>query len=99
MYVWIIGVRTLYTEEGVSYIVPARPLRPSVMRGLKYIKSEALLVTSHIKCLNYHKVYLITDRCSAECLLTFWWSSESLWSSPSSQSSVSLVGRLEGDLF
>ena len=60
---------------------------------------RALLVTPHIKCLYYHKVYLITDHCSAECLLTFWWSSESSWSSPSSQSSESLVGRLEGDLF
>ena len=40
---WIIcvrvtGVRTLYTEEGVAYIEFARPLRPSVMQGLKYIK-------------------------------------------------------------
>ena len=40
---WIIsvgvtGVRTLYTEEGVAYIEFARPLRPLVMQGLKYIK-------------------------------------------------------------
>ena len=39
MYVWITRVRTTYTEEGVAYIVSARPLRPSVMRGLKYIKA------------------------------------------------------------
>ena len=35
----VIGVRTLYTEEGVAYIESARPLRPSVMQGLKYIKA------------------------------------------------------------
>ena len=40
MCVWITGVRTLYTEEGVAYIVSARPLRPSVMQGFKYIKSR-----------------------------------------------------------
>ena len=39
MRVWITGMRTLYTEVGAAYIVSARPLRPSVMRGLKYIKS------------------------------------------------------------
>ena len=39
MRVWITGVRTLYTEEGVAYIEFARPLRPSVMQGLKYIKT------------------------------------------------------------
>ena len=33
------GVRTLVTEEGVAYIEFARPLRPSVMQGLKYIKT------------------------------------------------------------
>ena len=38
MSVWITGVRTLYAEEGVAYIVSARPLRPSVMQGLRYIK-------------------------------------------------------------
>ena len=38
MCVWITGVRTLYTEEGVAYIEFARPLRPSVMQGLRYIK-------------------------------------------------------------
>ena len=41
---WIIcvcvtGVRTLDTEEGVAYIEFARPLQPSVMQGLKYIKT------------------------------------------------------------
>ena len=41
---WIIcvrvtGVRTLYTKEGVAYIEFARPLRPLVMQGLKYIKT------------------------------------------------------------
>ena len=54
MWVWITGVRTLYTEEGVAYIVYARPLRPSVMQGLKYIKSGALLVTLVIKRHNDH---------------------------------------------
>ena len=39
-YVWITRVPTPYTEEGVAYIVSARPLRPSVMQGLKYIKSR-----------------------------------------------------------
>ena len=38
MRVWFTGVRTLYTEEGVAYIECARPLRPSVMQGFKYIK-------------------------------------------------------------
>ena len=38
MCVRITGVQTLYTEEGVAYIECARPLRPSVMQGLKYIK-------------------------------------------------------------
>ena len=32
------GVRTLVPEEGVAYIEFARPLQPSVMQGLKYIK-------------------------------------------------------------
>ena len=36
-------MRTLYTEEGVAYIESARPLRPSVMQGLRYI--EVGLVT------------------------------------------------------
>ena len=40
MCVWITGVRTLDTEEGVAYIVYARSLRPLVMQGLKYIKSR-----------------------------------------------------------
>ena len=40
MCVWITRMRTLYTEEGVAYIVSARPLRPSVMQGLKYIKAR-----------------------------------------------------------
>ena len=39
MCVWSRGVRTLYTEEGVAYIEFARPLQPSVMLGLKYIKT------------------------------------------------------------
>ena len=38
MRVWFTGVRTLYTEEGVAYIEFARPLRPSVMQGLRCIK-------------------------------------------------------------
>ena len=38
MRVWFIGVRTLYTEEGVAYIEFDGPLRPSVMQGFKYIK-------------------------------------------------------------
>ena len=42
---WIIcvcvlqGVRTLVTEEGVAYIEFARPLRPSITQGLRYIKA------------------------------------------------------------
>ena len=35
----VTGVRALYTEDGVAYIEFARPLRPSVMQGLKYIKT------------------------------------------------------------
>ena len=38
MCIWITEVPTLYIEVGVAYIVPARPLRPSVIQGLKYIK-------------------------------------------------------------
>ena len=38
MCIRVTGVRTLYTKEGVAYIEFARPLRPSVMQGLKYIK-------------------------------------------------------------
>ena len=38
MCVRVTGVRTLYTKEGVAYIESARPLRTSVMQGLKYIK-------------------------------------------------------------
>ena len=37
MRVWITGVRTLHTEEGVAYIEFAGPLLPSVMQGLRYI--------------------------------------------------------------
>ena len=37
--VWITWVRTFDTEEGVAYIEFARPLQPSVMQGLKYIKT------------------------------------------------------------
>ena len=38
MCVWITGVRTLYTEEGVAYIEFTGPLWPSVVQGFKYIK-------------------------------------------------------------
>ena len=34
------GCEPFTLRWGVAYIVPARPLRPSVMRGLKYIKSS-----------------------------------------------------------
>ena len=37
MRVWITGVPTLHTEEGVAYIEFAGPLLPSVMQGLRYI--------------------------------------------------------------
>ena len=37
MRVWITGVRTLHTEEGVAYIEFAGPLPPSVMQDLRYI--------------------------------------------------------------
>ena len=33
------GCEPFTLRRGVAYIVSARPLRPSVMRGLKYIKA------------------------------------------------------------
>ena len=48
------GVRTLVPEEGVAYIEFARPLPPSVTKGLRYIKMETLLVTPAIKIHNDH---------------------------------------------
>ena len=48
------GVRTLVPEEGVAYIEFARPLPPSVTKGLRYIKMETLLVSHVIKVHNDH---------------------------------------------
>ena len=47
-------VRTLVPEEGVAYIEFARPLPPSVTKGLRYIKMDTLLVTPIIKVHNDH---------------------------------------------
>ena len=47
-------VRTLVPEEGVAYIEFARPLPPSVTKGLRYIKMGTLLVMPAIKIHNDH---------------------------------------------
>ena len=47
-------VRTLVLEEGVAYIEFARPLPPSITKGLRYIKMGTLLVTPVIKVHNDH---------------------------------------------
>ena len=37
-------------RRGVAYIEFARPLLPSVTKGLRYIKMETLLVTPVFRC-------------------------------------------------
>ena len=63
------GCEPFTLRRGVAYIEFTGPLPPSVMKGLRYIKSGALLVTPHIKCHHGHKGYLITDRLDTEWLL------------------------------
>ena len=41
-------------RRGVAYIEFARPLPPSVTKGLRYIKMETLLLTPVIKVHNDH---------------------------------------------
>ena len=48
------GCEPLSLRRGVAYIEFARPLSPSVTKGLRYIKMETLMVTPIIKVHNDH---------------------------------------------